>query len=184
MEQTAHVQLSWVVDLDQAQLLGGSGDARGRLERGDLGQQLAVLGLGDPESVLQGAGMHGLVGRERVEGDGAEDRDADEQQASQKAAGWGNGNENIVADNARLRRAYEKLGPERARLVYLEDFSTSAFTELAEWLGLPCRFERIPHANAHRAYSSDAASAKVICEQAPPLQPPPLLLHRSLMLSA
>ena len=43
----------------------------------------------------------------------------------------------------------ENVGTGKARsiLMYTEDLDAQRFTELAEWLGLPCTFHQVPHAN-------------------------------------
>lgn len=61
--------------------------------------------------------------------------------------------DDVREQNEAFLRHADTIGSERARLVYLEDYSPATFTALAHWMGVPCRFTRIPNTNANHAYT-------------------------------
>ena len=65
-----------------------------------------------------------------------------------------------------LRDIYEFLGPSRAMMMAMEDFSPTSFTVMAHWLGIYCTFLKIPDANSHNSYTFDYNEVKLNCSAA------------------
>ena len=60
-------------------------------------------------------------------------------------------------------RSQPNSGKARSFLLYTEDFTSERFTQLAQWLGFPCTFYSVPHANdptVKDEASESAAAAK------------------------
>jgi hypothetical protein len=56
-------------------------------------------------------------------------------------------------------RKYGQKGA-RSFLLYTEDFTPERFTQLAHWLGFPCTFHSVPHANDPTAFAKDTEGGK------------------------
>lgn len=86
-------------------------------------------------------------------------RDTKAQVASFRAAGWGKRiNDTEVSRKTDKMRRLIKLLPVKSYEIALEDFSVTAFNDLAKWLGVNCEFDGLSHFNAQQGYDTDNES--------------------------
>ena len=86
---------------------------------------------------------------------------------SQQRLGWGNiggvaSPEQMDRVTAHFLHNHRLLGPQRSMIMALEDFNAANFTAMAHWLGHPCTFHTIPHAN-DEGYGADYRSVDLRC---------------------